>query len=976
MNGGFEGVWPEGVPTTLWNYVLLKPEERWSLPFMGIRPDWGFVLWFLFGAVVIAIFSRQRFRQRTFDPSSFDYRVLRELAPTQLTGRGPVRRAYAYYAGTLIAIYFAMTFFGGLILRTVGTIPMAGLQVKVDDAILNSTQWPLTLALAFAGFAPMIKPLELVETWLRQRAHQWVGIPVRIKDHTRQLLSRLESIVSESVPAEVARLPSWAVVHIEGTDSVSRVMISYQELELLIKMTREEDIWPTSTVRDELRRLEAEQIAEAELVLQSFDEIIATDYFTTGPVRVATGGAGVQEDALKKHQRRLEAKLAVTIQQIDRLRDEFGSIFTVFAERDRTFAKIRDPKFAAVMQQTFPDDKVPPGPDVAILLLLFPVFLIYAAMTAAGLHSLLGGVEKSTLTVFATAALETMRIAVIFWMPTVTVFLWRRYLKAHNRWHPIQMKPLSVRKVKQALMAMGLAALVAAIGLGLLALLWMAIVADNPGRFRELLFNGKQPALAYFLGQAVAAPIFALTILYAVDNLEAEVKHRGMSRLLFGFINAALVCAWMMAHLTLWSTGSCESKVPLFLDCFRYYNVTDFIIYAVIALLSASVFARPVQIHGKAVEGPASAAHLKVVTSTAGVLIVALVCVIATTATAQTTEPGSPPVVLKDKKVVLGFRNDAEPFSYRVDSGGDQQFVGYIADLCYRIFAGSDYLTVSVAVDANDRFKRLRKSKGEPAYDPHGAERDQKIDVLCDPVTLRFSDPDVRADGIFSPIVFASGVSYLLRRTRTPRSGAFLAYVADTTAAVVAQRACLIDLFGVRSNGGQEQDCTPPSNSNNDCPIGEMQELPTYRFCVMQNHDELIKWFCQNNKGTANYQLAYFGDREIILAKLAAWTERHGCPVAEIEQEHPYFTYEPYALLVSKVDPDLVQFVQRRTFEFFSHRSEAVSLFTEYFPGVRMSPTVANLFLLNGVAEERLFTSSSLQSQESDVLPSRADTPR
>ncbi|MER9565036.1 hypothetical protein [Mesorhizobium sp. M0571] len=67
---------------------------------MGIRPDWGFVLWFVFGAVVIAIFSRQRFRQRTFDPSSFDYRVLRELAPTQLTGRGPVRRAYTYYAGT------------------------------------------------------------------------------------------------------------------------------------------------------------------------------------------------------------------------------------------------------------------------------------------------------------------------------------------------------------------------------------------------------------------------------------------------------------------------------------------------------------------------------------------------------------------------------------------------------------------------------------------------------------------------------------------------------------------------------------------------------------------------------------------------------------------------------------------------------------------------------------------------------------
>ncbi|MGO4841113.1 hypothetical protein AB4144_53555, partial [Rhizobiaceae sp. 2RAB30] len=60
----------------------------------------------------------------------------------------------------------------------------------------------------------------------------------------------------------------------------------------------------------------------------------------------------------------------------------------------------------------------------------------------------------------------------------------------------------------------------------------------------------------------------------------------------------------------------------------------------------------------------------------------------------------------------------------------------------------------------------------------------------------------------------------------------------------------------------------------------------------------------------------------------------------------------------------LVQFVQRRIFEFFSHRSEAISLFTTYFPDMQMSPTVANLFLLNAVAEEKYFRFSPPEAED------------
>lgn len=965
MDGAFKDVWPSGVPTTLWNYDLFKPEQRPVLPFVGIRPDWGFTLAFLFGVCVIAFFARQRFRQRTFDPSSFDYRVLRELAPPQLRGPGAMRRAYAYYAGTLIAAYFAMTFFGGLILKAVGSIPMAGLQVEVDNAALRSEQWPLTLALALAGFAPLIKPLEIVETWMRQKAHQWVGIPVRIKDNTRDLLAKLEDMVSPRASAEAARLPVWAQRHIDETDSVDRVMVVHQELELLVKLIRDEDAWPAGSVREDLKRLELEVIAEAEIALQDFSETVGADYSAIGhaPDRA---GAEPGDVSLSKHQRRLETRLTAAIQRMERLRDEFAAIFTVYAERDKTYRNIRDREFGAVLQRTFPDEKVFPGPDVAVLMLLFPVFLVYAAVAAAGQHSLLTAVDRTALTVFVTAGLETLRIAAIFWLPLLAVFFWRHHLAATNRWQPVRPLQMSGQTVRRALAIMVLAAFVALVGLILVTLLWMALIAENPAHFRELLFGGKQPAVAYFLSQAGAAALYTLVVVCAADSVTSDTKG-GLWPLVYGVISAALVLAWMALHLAYWSPTACEGSVFL-LDllvspagCFRHYNATDLIVYAVIALLAAGVFSRPAQSGGKDNAAATTVAVRAVSVGGAGVALIALAVVFTPQAFAQAADGQAD----KDgrKMVVAGFRTDAEPFSYRLGADGDRQFKGYMAQLCYKIFEGSDYSVASVPVGARDRFDRLRMSKDDRPYDPKLADDDQKIDIFCDPVTLRFSDPDERANGIFSPIVFASGVTYLLRRTRQTGSDAYLAYVAGTTASVVARWACEIDLFGVRRDGGAGQDCNAPAAKTLDCPAPDGKPLggeasgsaPKYRFCVMESHTALMESFCRKSLSPLGYQFAYFGDREIILSKLAAWTQQHGCPLSEIEKEHPYVTYEPYAFLISKADPDLVQFVQRRIFEFFSHRSEAISLFTTYFPDMQMSPTVANLFLLNAVAEEKYF---------------------
>ena len=65
----------------------------------------------------------------------------------------------------------------------------------------------------------------------------------------------------------------------------------------------------------------------------------------------------------------------------------------------------------------------------------------------------------------------------------------------------------------------------------------------------------------------------------------------------------------------------------------------------------------------------------------------------------------------------------------------------------------------------------------------------------CDPVTLRYSDEKRVKAGIFSPMVFATGITYLQRRDREGRSSIYIGYARGSTAERAAQRACEVDLF-------------------------------------------------------------------------------------------------------------------------------------------------------------------------------------
>lgn len=120
---------------------------------------------------------------------------------------------------------------------------------------------------------------------------------------------------------------------------------------------------------------------------------------------------------------------------------------------------------------------------------------------------------------------------------------------------------------------------------------------------------------------------------------------------------------------------------------------------------------------------------------------------------------------------------------------------------------------------------------------------------------------------------------------------------------------------------------------------------------MLKSHADLIKWFCRSVTG---FQMAYFGDREIIIGKRDAYQmQGNRCPDSEVGPSN--YTYEPYALVVSAERPELAQFVQRRFYEYFSQLGNAETLFQKYFPGKQMSPALAYLYLLNGVMDQEAF---------------------
>jgi hypothetical protein len=425
-------------------------------------------------------------------------------------------------------------------------------------------------------------------------------------------------------------------------------------------------------------------------------------------------------------------------------------------------------------------------------------------------------------------------------------------------------------------------------------------------------------------------------------------------------------------------------------SCSRYYGLISILLYALVAFLAVTVLIpKPRSAPRRRTEPPAPPKLAPVTPAprqgVAAVLVLTALLLGLTSTHALGSGGSAPPdQMAPEKTVVVGFRTDAPPFSYLRQFGRDKRYAGYLAQLCDQIFSGDanrTYRVIATDVTALDRFERLVKHANEHLTE--GPDNKAKVDLLCDPVTLRYSaEANERAgarrtDGIFSPIVYVTGVSYLARSAGG--SDAFLGFVGGTTARRVAVEACSRDGLRIRDNSGgfdpyavtdecesagrrAEENASLALAGFFECQRANLDYTKAnYNLCSFGSHTELVDWFCADKISNKRY---YFGDRDLIIGQVEAWQEAgHVCD--GVTSDYAFRSYEPYALLISKVNPDLVQFVQRRIYEIFSDREQILGLFAGNFKGKAMSTPLASLFNLNGV-EDRLELAPETLGSEND----------
>lgn len=1148
MNGN---IWPAGTSYSLWDTPVMAEEPYGFLPLMGIKFQSGFLWAFLFGCALVFTVAWRNLRKDDAYAVSSGYGVINKLKIGDLGGGNALTRACLLYAGTLCVIYIALTFFGKLLLEMVNAVPEIGVGVDFSEYRFDSPQWPLMIAFGFAGIAPMLKPVQVVEGWLRRRTYRAVGIPVRIEQSTRKILEILnrQSALAEElkVVRQLQRLSDKDLqrqcLSLEGLQQAAaallvgstvcrglverlresqeeletklrgtwlehalkmregrqrRVLRTYAELDLLIDWAKDlRGAWPGAEVPESLRKRERELVKDCE---ERLDEILlrikeyanladppSLDAKTANP---ANGSRQMQVNApvVQKAQGRAVLKQGVEVsvqarddnsdkphrlswlnKVIDQMatdRDSLVAILAIYAEKDsdigreetegslRSGDQLSEPMLKWLLDGAL-NESSGKGPDAEAFAALLPAFLLYALFMAKGWHDLTapGADQKNAVVVLVSAGVETLRLAALISFPVLAAFALRQSRQDACQWigdfgHQGQ---IYLRQLFQA----GL--LVAAVALlGLLGVSAMSsfVTSDSPERFRELLSDITLPVAGYYLSMTPIAVVIAIFGLVGADLRQR--RQRGS--IILGLAAALLVLTYQYLHLSynyntnfycLWGSihepenrNLVDRLVAQLSDlrareCFLHYGGLDLLIYPGLAFLVTTVFGQPVPARYLPRKQDDRAPRPSRLGRSLAVLLGGLVWL----ASAQPTMPDERP------KLVVGFRADAEPFSYLSAAGdGDdtgRPFHGYLAELCYDAFEG-EYDVVSRTVTLENRFTRLNpKNLGG-------------VDVLCDPVTLRMGAKDGQMDALFSPIVFVSGVSYL--QPKGNPASIQITYGANSTAADVALKFCRNDILrAVRREqksslpqfcdtaeallyfSNPDQGASPPSScrvaekeERIDClewavaaelqlaegdlkkreAAGHMpprlkeyfatrvhvwksilsniawlrdgfdQKLQTiakkqiirdlggdcaspiwakkgivapYRFCPLQSHREMIRWFC-DPQGRQNR--VYMGDREIIVAKYRSYRELvQDCPITS-ENGGPDLSYEPYVILVRKECVDVFMHLQRRIYELFSVSRWARANYIRAFGNSVMSQPLAYMFMLNGVEPEHRFVNT------------------
>ncbi|NKL04078.1 hypothetical protein [Rhizobium leguminosarum] len=765
-----------------------------QIPMMGVHFADQFLVAFVVGVLFVAYFAWDRFHTRQSTGLDFRYRVMKEIDVADLGGAPALRQAYLIYVVTLLFIYVAMTFFGKLIVQTLNELKVVGVQVDASSLQFDSPQWPLLLAFGFAGLAPLIPQLRIAEEWLFQRAYRAVGIPVRINETTRNLLSILDAASTgqpndaPNLVNELAKRTSRLRSTVDGSWAVNCVtpwkiedgVLQLAQLELLMAWAKgRRGAWPGSEVSESVRNLEQTIASQADELLDGFERRL-----------------GEPADAKVT---RSQKYLVETFERAHALRDELTAILAVYVERDPDPGNSSDepaklyraPGLHELLKKADPPNLAGTGPETGMLVAVFLTTPIYALFTWQGIQAPLTprATPDSLNVIFATAGISVLILISIFWLPLLVAFAARQHYYDERKW-VVRARHNHPTYVKQHLAILVLAVVVSVFCLSGVAALWTFLIARDVSTFQALLVGGTNP---YLLSIASMALFVIPVVWFTMRSADARLSNHSATGL--GFLSAICVFISQAVHLAFWTGGqSCISDAAFLTDlfasgCFVQYSGLDLFIMPVLAFLAAVVFGNP---HPAA--RPAQHQQSTRAVDVAKVFSPALVVLIFGLQVPDAVAQEAP----TKQDVMVGFRDGVEPFSFKVSADGGRQagpqpiYKGFLADLCYWIFDGGDYSVKEVPVTALNRFEEMKGGK---------------IDVLCDPVTMRFSqsvDPVTlrptqrdRVDaGVFSPIVFATGISYLQRRNRTLGSSVLIGYVEGTTAENVLGDLCKVDLFG------------------------------------------------------------------------------------------------------------------------------------------------------------------------------------
>lgn len=624
-------------------------------------------------------------------------------------------------------------------------------------------------------------------------------------------------------------------------DKQAHFIALYVQLELMVHWARtSRGVWPDLEVSAAVRGLEQTLVTEAEKLLDGVRgraaELTAND-----------------EDS------RLPTFYERCLSQMRELRGELAAILAVFMERDPmedrvtgddTSGKASEAKpnvaNTSLFRRLFPrrsrkkqsseaerpeirdfalhelvgivePSQTSSGPEASLAAAIMCCLPLYAGLAWRQLHPMFApdSSNEALAAVLATALLETARLLVVLWLPVVGAMSVRQFLVDRKRLvSRFQYGPGQFLRQRCGAIIVGL--LAALLGLLGLALLWAFLIASSEAGSEDLLVRGTVPFLLFYPSMAFISLVFIIGVLATAD------ARRRRSRWLvtpFALLTAACVAVVWREHLAFWYGGAaCGGSSTAYFGrdafsgaCFSYYGTADLVILPVLAFLTARYFGNAEEYLPSEYRSMARLPRhsLRVSSSARPLVSIALLALILTGSCARApvlfvaeTPPPPPPVVYMGTRdapsagttpmapvavkkpgdqITIGFREDAEPFSFKrydAQSVGNAEYKGYVADLCYEIFAA--FQIRSEKVTSIDRFQKLRSGE---------------IDVLCDPVTLRYSDPE--REGIYSPIIFATSVSYLRRKDRTPRSAVEVGYLDGSTAFDVARRACFSDLFSV-----------------------------------------------------------------------------------------------------------------------------------------------------------------------------------